>query len=145
MNVGQLMTRRVVTVGPDDRLETIRALFARHGFHHLLVVDGGKVVGVISDRDLLRALSPALGTMSETARDAATLNKRAHQIMSRQIRSLTQDASLHDAMAAFTREMGISCLPVLDANQKPLGILSWRDILRALQPEEARVSRGGSR
>jgi hypothetical protein len=37
--------------------------------------------GVISDRDLLRALSPYVGTASENARDTATLRKRVHQIM----------------------------------------------------------------
>lgn len=125
------MSRRLVTVGPDDSLATLRALFARHGFHHLLVVEGGQLVGIISDRDLLKALSPALGTWSETMRDVATLNKRAHQIMSRKVRSLNPGSSVLDAVRILADARNISCLPVIDAVGRPVGIVSWRDLLRA--------------
>jgi len=40
------------------------------------VIESGKLIGVVSDRDLLKAISPNIGTMSETYRDEATLNKR---------------------------------------------------------------------
>lgn len=60
---------------------TVQQLFKEHRFHHLLVVDDRTLVGIISDRDLLKAISPNIGTMSETDRDRATLNKRAHQVM----------------------------------------------------------------
>ncbi|HZV02448.1 MAG TPA: CBS domain-containing protein, partial [Planctomycetota bacterium] len=53
--VGDVMTKRVATVGPDTRLDSIARAFERHPFHHLPVVEDGKVVGIISDRDLIRA------------------------------------------------------------------------------------------
>lgn len=51
------MSRKVVTVAPDDSLEKVRALFAQFHFH-LLVVGERQLLGVVSDRDLLKALSP---------------------------------------------------------------------------------------
>jgi acetoin utilization protein AcuB len=127
----EIMTTRLVTVEPDDQLESIKQIFDSVKFHHLLVVDSArKLVGVISDRDLLRALSPYVGTPSENARDLATLKKRAHQIMSRQPITLTPDAKLTDAVNLFLNHR-VSCIPVVDQAFKPVGIVSWRDLLRA--------------
>ncbi len=59
MVMGDIMTARVVTVEMDDRLEVVKEIFDTMRFHHLLVVDEHKKLsGVVSDRDLLRALSP---------------------------------------------------------------------------------------
>jgi acetoin utilization protein AcuB len=126
------MSASVVTVSMDDPLYRVKEIFDRHGFHHLLVVENGTLVGVISDRDLLRSLSPHLGTASETTRDLATLNKRAHQIMSRGLVTLTETASIEQAVEALT-EHEISCLPIVDAANHPVGIVSWRDILKAVR------------
>jgi acetoin utilization protein AcuB len=134
VSIKRIMSKSVVTVSPDDPLHRIKEIFDRHGFHHLLVVEGGVLVGVISDRDLLKSLSPHLGTAAETTRDLATLNKRAHQIMSRRLITLGEDASIQQAVAALS-EHRISCLPIVDAARHPVGIVSWRDILKAIRRE----------
>jgi len=136
MSVQQIMTRNPVTVMMDDSLSKVKELFDQHRFHHLLVVDQGKLFGVVSDRDLLKALSPHLGTLSETARDRASLNRKVHQIMTRKPVVLGQDASIHDAIAVFNTH-GISCIPIVDAANHPVGILSWRDILKHIDPRKA--------
>jgi acetoin utilization protein AcuB len=134
MTLSEIMTTRLVTVEPDDPLESVKQIFDSVRFHHLLVVDSGKkLVGVISDRDLLRALSPYVGTLSENARDLATLKKRAHQIMSRQLLTLTPTASVTDAVNLFLNHR-VSCIPIVDQAFKPVGIVSWRDVLRTAPP-----------
>lgn len=52
--VGQVMTRNPVTVKPDDQLENCMALMSARGFRHLPVLEGGKVVGVISIGDVVK-------------------------------------------------------------------------------------------
>jgi acetoin utilization protein AcuB len=135
MSVKHIMSRSVVTVAMDDPLSRIKEAFDRHGFHHLLVVDAGQLVGVISDRDLLKSLSPHLGTAAETTRDLATLNKRAHRIMSRQLITLREDASIHEAIEKLSGGK-ISCLPVVDAANHPVGIVSWRDVVKAIHRKD---------
>lgn len=127
------MTSRVVTVGFDDTLATVREIFAEASFHHLLVVEDGKLQGVVSDRDLLRAISPFIDSVVESARDLGTLNKRVHQIMSRKPLTLRPESSLADAVALFLSNK-ISCIPIVDAEFRPVGIVSWRDVLRYLVP-----------
>ena len=128
---GAIMSRRLVTVTMDDTLATVQQLFKEHRFHHLLVVEDRTLVGIISDRDLLKALSPNIGTMSETDRDRATLNKRAHQVMTRDPVSVRPTPPL-DAAATLMLEKKVSCLPVTSDQHRLEGILSWRDILKAL-------------
>jgi acetoin utilization protein AcuB len=132
MDVRSIMTARVVTVEMDDRLDVVKQIFDTLKFHHLLVVDDRKKLsGVVSDRDLLKALSPYVGSAAETARDMATLNKRVHQIMSRNPITLHPEAQVADAVQLLLNQR-ISCIPIVDREFKPVGILSWRDILKSL-------------
>jgi acetoin utilization protein AcuB len=128
----EIMTARVVSVEADDSLEAVKKIFDSVKFHHLLVIDSGKkLAGVISDRDLLRALSPYVGTPSENARDTATLNKRVHQIMTRQPITLLPEAQVADAIRVFL-EHRVSCIPIVEKSFRPVGIVSWRDVLKAM-------------
>jgi acetoin utilization protein AcuB len=131
MNVSQLMSSTVVSVEMDDSLTKVRSIFEETNFHHLLVVERGKLLGIISDRDLLKSLSPRLRTASETAKDLATLNKKAHQIMSRKLITLDEGASIKAAVKVFN-EQSISCIPIIKKDQSLAGMLSWRDIMRAV-------------
>ncbi len=131
MNVEKIMSKTVVTVEMDDSLKVVKDIFDNTRFHHLLVVESAKLLGVISDRDLLKSLSPNIGTATETLKDAATLNKRAHQIMTRKPVTLAPNAEIYDAINIFNNK-DISCIPIVDNERKPIGILSWRDILKAL-------------
>lgn len=131
MSVVEHMTKRVVTVSMDDTLTRIRGLFEQAGFHHLLVIDDdGKLRGVISDRDVLRAVSPYVDKPSERPQDRATLNRRAHQIMSHRPVTLGPNADISEAVEILLARK-FSCVPIVDGRQKPVGILTWRDVLRA--------------
>jgi acetoin utilization protein AcuB len=131
MQVKDYMTTRLVTVEMDDTLASVREIFEHTGFHHLLVVDDGAVVGVLSDRDLLRHLSPYVGTAAETQRDAATLNKHVHQVMARHPVTLTPESELAEVLEKF-RHKDVTCLPVVDAHGKVVGIVTWRDMLKLM-------------
>src|SRR6266496_3989055 len=92
--VGTIMTRRVVTASPDDTLATVRKMFRELEFHHLVVVERKRVIGLMSDRDLLRNLSPFIGRRTEREQDINCLNRKVHQVMSRHIVSCTESTSI---------------------------------------------------
>lgn len=130
--VKDIMTTPVVSIEMDDTLKTANDIFSHTHFHHLLVVDKGGLVGIISDRDVLKALSPNIDTAAERPADRATLNKRAHQVMSRHPISLKPSDRLKRVIETFD-ENRISCIPIVDDNHKPVGIVSWRDIIKAIR------------
>jgi len=132
MFVEQIMSKPVVTVTLDNTLRMVKQLFENAKFHHLLVVEKGKLYGVISDRDLLKSISPFIGTVQETTHDKFTLNKKAHQIMSRKPITLKPSADVYEAISLFNQH-SISCIPIVNEKDTPVGIVSWRDILRVIE------------
>jgi acetoin utilization protein AcuB len=135
MKMEDIMTTEVVVVGMDDRLETVQELFETHKFHHLLVVEENAVVGIISDRDLLKALSPFVDTGAERMQDLSTLDKRVHLNMSRNPITAEKETTVQEA-AKLLVENNISCLPILSPEKEVAGIVTWKDILRIIVSEE---------
>lgn len=131
MKIEKIMSTNLVTVSMDDTLKTVKELFDNTHFHHLLVVEDDILYGIISDRDVLRSISPYVGTPAETSRDTATLNKRAHQIMTRKLITISAHVDISEAIRIFSTHK-ISCIPVIHGAHKPIGIISWRDVLKAI-------------
>ena len=129
--IENIMTREVVTVTMDTPIGVIKSAFDRHKFHHVVVVEEGRAVGVISDRDLLRTISPFVGKLAERKIDFLTMQKKAHQIMTRAIVAASPDDAVSDAACQMFRH-GISCLPVLDEDEGCVGIVTLNDVLRWL-------------
>jgi acetoin utilization protein AcuB len=140
MILEKIMTKRVVTVGLDDSLRVIKEIFDEGKIHHLLVEEQNQLYGVISELDLWRAISPNLGSSFESVRDTATLNKRAHHIMTRKPITLPRDADIFEAISIFNRHR-ISCIPIVTSEQHIVGIITWRDIFRLLEVDSEALCR----
>ncbi|MGE3109200.1 MAG: CBS domain-containing protein [Phycisphaerales bacterium] len=127
--VESLMTRHVISVSPDTPLKGIRDIFEMHQFHHVTVVDQDKLVGIISDRDVLRAISPMVDRPAATRQDLATLGKRAHQIMQRQLVTARPEMPIVEAGQIMLAQ-NISSLPVVDSQGRCVGIITSHDFMR---------------
>ena len=115
MTVRDCMTEGVQTIRPDDTIAVARELFRRRGFRHVPVVAAGRVVGILSDRDVRGAADDAISV------DA---------IMTPSPATTTTAMPLEDA-AALMLARKIGALPVIDGD-KLVGIVSESDLLRAL-------------
>lgn len=128
--VGDIMTPRPITVGMDATMREVRDIFESKGFHHLVVLGKDRrAVGVLSDRDLLRTVSPFVGKLAERTADVASLERKAHQVMSRQLISARPNTLLR-AAARVMLDHKISCMPVVDRELRLVGIITTRDIVR---------------
>lgn len=131
--VADIMTRKLVIVTPDDTVRRVLELFTKHGFHHLPVVEHEWLLGVISDRDVLKHISPFVGMINERYQDAATLDRRAHQVMSRKLVTVREQTPVAEA-AQLMLDRRVSCLPVVRSESVLVGIVTSRDVLRAAFP-----------
>jgi acetoin utilization protein AcuB len=129
--IAAIMTPHPLTIEANASLFEARDLLQRHRVHHLLVVDRGRVVAVLSDRDLLRAMSPFLGTIGEQQRDSHTLMRPVFQLATYHPVTVRTDASVYEA-AALLLEHGISCLPVVSPSGDVVGVVTSRDLVRGL-------------
>lgn len=129
----ELMRAPIVTIAADARLQEARRLMETNGFHHLVVTDRGRAVGMLSDRDILRHLSPFLGTNAEQGRDLETLQRPVYHAATYGLITIRSDATILEA-AAMMLDRGVSALPVVDGalvegRGKIVGMLTARDLL----------------
>ena len=125
MLVGKRMTRNPMTVSPDDPLSVAAGILREHRFHHLPVVEGGRLVGILSDTDLRNAsfaAIPAEGDVGEAAGD-----RPVRKAMRTEVWSVTPDDSVEDALLILTREK-FGALPVLSGDRL-VGIITRADLL----------------
>jgi acetoin utilization protein AcuB len=121
MFVGKRMTRNPRTVAPDDTLSAAAAIMREHRFNHLPVVEGGRLVGILTDTDLRNASLDSGG--------GAGGNRPVREVMRTQVWSLTPEDSLEDALLVISQQK-FGALPVLDGDRL-VGILTKMDLLRA--------------
>lgn len=120
------MTRELVTVVSETTAAEALALCRMNRIRHLPVLEGRRLVGVISDRDL-RAATPALGDL---ARAEALDRIRVADEMARDVTTARPEDPIEDAaMAMYERKIG--CLPVVDGEDL-VGMVTSSDVLRAL-------------
>ena len=129
MLVKHRMTRDPIAATPATTLgEALRVMRDRR-VRHLPVVEGGELVGIISDRDVRLAMPSPLGagTPEEVARVEST---PVEGVMTRGVISAGPFDTVEDAAVQMRRHR-VGCLPVLDAGGALLGILTETDILHA--------------
>ncbi|QBG37490.1 CBS domain-containing protein [Litorilituus sediminis] len=132
MKIESLMSTKLVTLHLDDDLSKAKDVFNTHNIHHILILDDdNKLAGVITDRDLFKHLSPTVGTSKESPKDISLMQRKMHQIMSRELISAKKEQSLNEAVLLF-HDNHISCLPVTNEQGKAIGIITWRDILKVI-------------
>jgi acetoin utilization protein AcuB len=134
VKVSEIMTRKLITVSPDDSVEKTVQLFRERRVRHLLVLKGERLVGIISDRDLVHALEPVRG------REKKVLNvgglyfllepMEVREIMSRDVITIGPERSVQDA-AAMMLSSRFGALPVV-ADGELMGIVTETDLLRCL-------------
>jgi CBS domain-containing protein len=132
--VAEVMTRDVIATAPDHSVQEAITLVARHRFRHLLVVTGDQqLAGVISDRDLLRFMirEPQWGTAAVA------------EVMKADPITVNPDTPLSVAVAEMLKRR-INCLPVVDADNQVVGILTSTDLLRALHKIQEWIEQGDS-
>jgi acetoin utilization protein AcuB len=132
MKIEIIMKKSLITLSMDSPLSKAKELFESNKVHHVIVIDdNGLLAGVITDRDLYKNLSPTVGTSHETHRDTALMQVKTHQIMSRSVVKAYAQQTLNEAVLLL-HDNHVSCLPIVDENNKPIGIITWRDILKVL-------------
>ena len=129
MYIESIMSELVHTVPPDIRLAELREIFSSVNYHHLLVTEDGLLKGVISDRDILRRSSPYLDQEDVPNFAKSLLEQQAHSIMSTELITAQPDTMV-DAAAIMLLEHNISCLPVVVDDNRVVGIITWKDMLK---------------
>jgi CBS domain-containing protein len=126
--VRDIMQRKVVTISAGDRLSTVEDIMTLGHVRHMPVVHAGKLVGVVSERDLLRASLSNLTEFGTEQRRAFLHVVEIKRVMSTPPIVIGPENSVEDA-ARVMAEHRIGCLPVVDVDTL-VGMLTETDVLR---------------
>jgi acetoin utilization protein AcuB len=134
MKVSALMSRKLITVAPDDPVERVIKLLRFRGIRHLLVLKDSELVGIVSDRDVKHALDPGRGRKKKVLNIGGLFfllePVYVHEIMSRNVISIAPGATTREAAAIMVAQR-VGALPVMDKG-KLVGIVTETDLLRYL-------------
>jgi acetoin utilization protein AcuB len=138
MLVKDFMKRDPITVKKDDSFRYALKLIRKEGIKHLPVLEGKKVVGIVTDRDLRQA-APSPATSLEIHELNYLLERlEVEAIMTKRVITVTPESKLHDA-AKLLIARKIGCLPVVEQDEL-VGIITETDILRAYIEQEERIT-----
>jgi CBS domain-containing protein len=125
--VGELMTRNdLVTITETQNLAQAQELLRLHRIRHLPVVRDGKLVGLVTHRDLLKAAALCGGA------DPAQQPLWASDVMVRDVRTVGPNTPSREALKVMLNNK-YGCLPVVGADGELLGILTEADMVRYAQ------------
>ncbi len=129
MSVAELMTRDVVTLTEDETLAHAQRCMARGRIRHLPVVREGRLVGLITHRDLLAASFSIFAEINTNEQRRVFDTVRVVEAMHRDVVTVSPGLSVSKA-ARILLENKYGCLPVVDEEDHLVGILTEADFLR---------------
>jgi CBS domain-containing protein len=141
MNIAEVMTKQVHTIGPDRTLKECAEVLKKHHVNGLVVVDGGTVTGVITKADIFKALLPGYADIMEDEKNIASfeyIEERAHKLYDLEVRTLMGtppitipgDTPVVKAGSLMILKR-VKQLPVVD-NGRLSGIVTLTDIINSI-------------
>jgi CBS domain-containing protein len=134
MKLSEIFAREVVTAAPEDTVATVAHLMQNHNVGTVVLVEGEKPVGIITDRDVAISLG-AQGISPEA---------EAESIMTSYIRTIPDDTGLF-TLTQCMKEYEVRRLPIVDSEGHLVGLVSFDDLLPILGRELYNLAEGMER
>jgi CBS domain-containing protein len=128
--VSEVMRREVVTLSSKETLDLTQDLMKLGRVRHMPVLDEGRLVGIVSHRDLLAASLTKALDFDPTSRRSFLRSVQVGEVMTRDVVSIGPDTTLADAARILVRRQ-IGCLPVADSAGTLLGLVTGTDLICA--------------
>ena len=129
-NAGDVMTTNLATLEAGERLDLAEDVMHAGRIRHMPVVEDKRLIGIVSVRDLLAASLSQAMDFEPAHRRAFLRSVSVDEVMTRDPLTVTPDTPLVTAAERIC-EQKIGCLPVVDADQNLVGIVTETDLVRA--------------
>ena len=129
MNVRGLMTTNPITVGPETPVLDARQLMIDKRFRHVLIAEGPKLLGIVTDRDIRLNLPSPATSLSVWEINYLLARLTVASVMTKSLVTVSPRQDTRDA-ARLMLDHKIGALPVVDGGQL-VGIITETDLLRA--------------
>lgn len=128
MFVGERMSRPVITVTPDEPITEVLAMFKKERIRRAPVMKEGKLVGIVSERDLLNASPSSATSLSVWELNYLISKVKVKNVMTKKVITVDKDTPIEEA-ARIMADQKIGGLPVTSAG-KVVGIITETDLFK---------------
>jgi CBS domain-containing protein len=129
--VREIMMGSPVTLKPGDTLDLANDIIAIGRIRHIPVVEEGKLVGLLSERDLLGATATRIFGISNKSRSALLKSMRIRDVMKKRVVTVEPDTPIKDA-ARLMADKKIGCVPVV-SDGGVVGLVTTTNVLRYVE------------
>ena len=129
--VREIMMGSPVTLKPQDTLDLANDVISLGRIRHIPVVEDGRLVGLLSDRDLIGAAATAIFGLKPKSKSALLKSFLIKDVMKKRVITVTPETPIKDA-ARLMKEKKIGCVPVVNEGAL-VGLLTTTDILRYVE------------
>jgi len=130
--IDQILTREITTVHIAQKVSDVRKIFAENGFHHVPVVSGKKLIGIVSASDILGISVEGVGS-DERSMDAYIDHQFSIEgLMKKDLKTLSTKSKISDA-AEILSDGKFHAVPVVDENDDLVGLVTSTDLIRFLR------------
>jgi CBS domain-containing protein len=126
--VKEIMMGSPVTLGPDDTLDLVNDVISLGRIRHIPVLENGRVVGMISERDLIGRAVPAIFGLKQKAKSALLKTYQIKDFMRKRVVTVFPDTQIKEA-ARLMADKKIGCVPVV-SDGALVGLVTTTDVLR---------------
>jgi acetoin utilization protein AcuB len=130
MFVGERMSRPVISVSPEDPINEVLAMFRNEHIRRAPVMQEGKLVGIVSERDLLNASPSSATTLSVWEMNYLISKVKVKNVMTKKVITVDADTPIEEA-ARIMADKKIGGLPVV-SNGKVVGMITETDLFKIL-------------
>jgi acetoin utilization protein AcuB len=128
MFVGERMSRPVISVSPEEPINEVLAMFRKEHIRRAPVIKEGKLVGIVSERDLLNASPSSATTLSVWELNYLISKVRVKDVMTKKVITVDKDTPIEEA-ARIMADKKIGGMPVTSA-EKVVGIITETDLFK---------------
>ena len=129
--VREIMMGSPVTLAPDDTLDLASDVISLGRIRHIPVVENGRLVGVVSERDLMGATANHVFGLKQKSRSALLKSVLIKDIMKKRVVTMEPETPIKEA-ARMMAEKKIGCVPVVSEGRL-VGLVTTTDILRYVE------------
>jgi CBS domain-containing protein len=129
--ITEIMMGSPVTLGPEDTLDLANDVISLGRIRHIPVVDAGRLVGLLSERDLMGAAASHVFGLKQKSKSALLKSVLIRDVMKKRVVTVAPETSIKDA-AHLMADKKIGCVPVV-RDGAIVGLVTTTDILRYVE------------
>ena len=131
MRVRDIMKGNIVSISQEEKLDLVDEIMGNGNIPHMPVTRGGRVVGIVSHRDLLKAMLSTVIEFSKEDRIDLLKETEVSQVMTKEIQFTHPEESVADAVQRML-DYKAGCLPVVNQNHELVGLVTETDAMQLI-------------